>query len=82
MEVPLENQTKESLIAYIQSLEKQAEQDKERRRVLEALWQAVKRDASKIATDYRHHTITVYSAFQGAYFALNAMDAAAQEAKK
>ena len=36
-DVPLEHQTKESLIAYIQSLEKEAKQDEERRAALEEI---------------------------------------------
>ena len=37
MEVPLEHQTKESLIAYIQSLESQADQDSKRKAALEEI---------------------------------------------
>ena len=38
MEVPLENQTKESLIAYIRSLESQSEIDEKRMAALEELF--------------------------------------------
>ncbi len=42
MEVPLENQTKECLIAYIESLESQSKHDEKRRAALEELAKTAK----------------------------------------
>lgn len=52
MEVPLEHQTKESLIAYIQSLESQAEQDVKRKAALEKEHKHYREALITIASDH------------------------------
>lgn len=59
VDVPLEDQTKESLIAYIKSLEKQAEHDERERELIEKVISSAK-DVSVMALDKSKESILAW----------------------